>query len=105
MAATLKQLNERRNILAKEISTLQARLEELDAVIEILKNQGRPDVAGTVNALLDQAGQQGLTVDEVVAQSQLNRGSVAVTLSRLKSAGLLVKEDNRYKKVSLSPKE
>lgn len=100
MNARIKQLEERRSELLIEMESLKARLEELDGVLTILKGgEGRTDLVGTLNRLLDEAGDQGLTVDEAVELGDLNKASAAVALSRMKAAGTVIRQDNRYVKV------
>ena len=96
MSANLKRLEQRRESLNKQIDTLAARLEELNTVIDLLKDQQRPDLTETLNALLDGAGEEGLTVEEATEMGGFNKSSVAVTLSRMKKAGRVVKHKTRY---------
>ena len=96
MSANLKQLEQRRESLTKQIETLNARLEELNAVIDLLKDQQRPDLTETLNTLLNSAGEEGLTVEEATEMGGFNKSSVAVTLSRMKKAGRVIKRDTRY---------
>lgn len=99
MNTRIKQLEERRSELLIEMESLKARLEELDGVLAILKGEGRTDLVGTLNRLLDEAGDNGLTVDEAVELGDLNKASAAVALSRMKATGTVVRKDNRYVKV------
>ena len=96
MSTNLKRLVERRESLTKEMETLQARLEELDAVIDLMRDQQRPDLTQTLNVLLNNAGERGLTVEEATEMGGFNKSSVAVTLSRMKKAGRVVKRRTRY---------
>ena len=96
MSTNLKRLVERRESLTKEMETLKARLEELDAVIDLMRDQQRPDLTQTLNVLLNNAGERGLTVEEATEMGGFNKSSVAVTLSRMKKAGRVVKRRTRY---------
>lgn len=96
MSANLKRLEQRRESLTKEIETLKARLEELNAVIDLMREQQRPDLTQTLNILLNNAGEEGLTVEEATEMGGFNKSSVAVTLSRMKKAGRVIKRRTRY---------
>ena len=93
----LSELKKRRLELTQQIIALEARVAELDQAIEMFKAQRRPDVMGTINGLLEEAVPDGLSVEEIVNKSGLNKGSVAVTLSRLKTDGVLKYVNGKYK--------
>lgn len=82
-----------------EMEGIKARLDEVDTIIAMLKDKGRTDVVGTLNALLDEAGEDGISVDDAVERGDLNKASAAVALSRMKTAGTVVRKDSRYIKV------
>lgn len=96
MSANLKRLQERREALVKEIETLNARLAELDEVIDLIRENQRPDLTETLNILLNKAGDKGLTVEEATEMGGFNKSSVAATLSRMKRTGRVTKRKTRY---------
>ena len=100
MSAGLKTLIRRRDDLIKQIDSLNIRLDEINSLIDSLQNRERQDLASALNVLLEQAGDAGLTVNEAVEKADLNKGSVAATLSKMKSAGLVTKRGARYIKAS-----
>ena len=99
MNARIKTLEQRRDQLLLEMENIKARLDEVEGILALLRDQGRTDVVGTLNKLLDGAGDRGVTVEDAVEQGGLNKSSAAVALSRMKAAGTVVRIDNRYVRV------
>ena len=99
MNARIKTLEQRRDQLLLEMENIKARLDEVEGILALLRDQGRTDVVGTLNRLLDGAGDRGVTVEDAVEEGGLNKSSAAVALSRMKAAGTVVRIDNRYVRV------
>ena len=99
MNARIKTLEQRRDQRLLEMENIKARLDEVEGILALLRDQGRTDVVGTLNKLLDGAGDRGVTVEDAVEQGGLNKSSAAVALSRMKAAGTVVRIDNRYVRV------
>ena len=111
----LKTLLERRDRLRLEFQTLQTRLDEVEGLLRTLatdsagpptvvhKRVRRGDMKDLVLAMVEEAGESGLSSQACVTWAKERRGvelqpaSVSSLLSRLKADGILFFDGERYR--------
>ena len=124
--ADMQKLLERRAYLITQMKELRDRLAELDLTIALLRGETelgstpsaetgdppsarrRKNVKRTVMTLVDEAGNLGVTSDEIVERArelghEFDRASVSSLLSKFKGAGVLVFDGERYYPIGKSP--